>query len=95
MPKDSKLTKFPRQEDPGDQTGEAQEDEAGKEDEVEKPKPESFALGPQPFALLLLNYMCCACHSFSLSCLTNHLLRNVLGTWMSILDRGGLRATER
>ncbi len=56
----------PWQEDPGDQTGEAQEDEAGKEDEVENPKPESFALGPQPFALLL-NYICCACHSFSLS----------------------------
>ncbi len=55
MPKGTKFTESPRQEDPGDQTGEAQEDEADKEDEVEKPKPESFALGPPPFALLLLD----------------------------------------
>ncbi len=45
----------PWQDDPGDQTGETQEDEADKENEVEKPKPKSFALGPQPFAFLLLN----------------------------------------
>lgn len=43
------------QDDPGDQTGQAQDDEAGKDDEVEKPKPESFAPCPQTFALILLN----------------------------------------